>query len=464
MNEKKRLLKNTGLIALGNFGAKMISFLLLPLYTSILTTDEYGTYDFIVALGAFLLPIVTISMYEAMFRFVIDTEKKEEEFKKIVTNAFATVFFGIVLFGVFCCIVYRVFNIHIILYVWIYVTASALYTFSNNLLRGMGKLKEYAVISSTKNIMQLILNVFVVAIFRWGMEGLLFSMCMSEMMAFFIVCVIAHLWESVEISCISIQQIREMVTYSLPLIPNALCAQVINVSDRLIISTFLGAEANGIYSVSYKFPNMIETVYHYFYTAWSESASRVWKEGRKKAEKYYCSLLTMVNNVMFSAIVLMISGMPILFRIFVRGDYVKGFDYIPMLMFAMYFDSLAKFYSGIFTALKKTKIMAWSTLCAAIVNIAINLLFIKRFGLYAAAGSTLLADIVLVVIRSRALSKEMNFFIERKNVLIQLSVAMIVLFLFDYNNIYKISCGIFIAVLYAIIANRGLWKSIRSRR
>lgn len=50
--------------------------------------------------------------------------------------------------------------------------AASLYTFSNNLLRGMGKIKEYAIISSCKNIVQLVLNVIVIAILRWGMEGL----------------------------------------------------------------------------------------------------------------------------------------------------------------------------------------------------------------------------------------------------------------------------------------------------
>ena len=88
MNEKKRLLKNTGLIAIGNFGAKMISFLLLPLYTSILTTEEYGTYDFIVAVSTFLLPVVTVSMHEAMFRFIIDTGNKVKNLKKLYLMLF----------------------------------------------------------------------------------------------------------------------------------------------------------------------------------------------------------------------------------------------------------------------------------------------------------------------------------------------------------------------------------------
>ena len=438
MSEKSRLIKNTGLIAIGNFGAKMVSFLLLPLYTSILTTEEYGTYDFIVAVSAFLAPIATMSMQEAMFRFIIDSGNKGEEFKKIVTNALSIVLMGIFTLGVVLFGVTVFWNLKNCQYIWIYISAGALYSFSNNILRGLGRIKEYAIVSSTKNIMQLILNVLVVAVFRWGMTGLLFSMCVSEVIAFLVVAIEVNIWKEINFKYISSSTIKPMLKYSLPLIPNALCAQIINMSDRLVISGFMGTSANGIYSVSYKFPNMIETVYHYFYTAWSESASRVFTRGKEKAEEYYQSLHSTISDMMFSVIILMIAGMPIMFRIFVRGDYVKGYDYIWILLLAMYFDCLAKFYSGLFTALKKTDIMAVSTLIAAIINLVVNISLIKIVGLYAAAVSTLLADMVLVFIRKIKLKEYIQLKSDYKEIVIKIIIAVIVIMLGSYNNWLRI--------------------------
>src|SRR5574344_285582 len=92
MNQKKQLLKNTVIIAIGKLSTQIISFLLLRLYTSKLTTAEYGTYDFLVTLSVFLLPIITLLMEESMFRFLIDAETLKDK-KKIVT---ATVFYTIV--------------------------------------------------------------------------------------------------------------------------------------------------------------------------------------------------------------------------------------------------------------------------------------------------------------------------------------------------------------------------------
>ena len=291
MNEKKRLIKNTSLIALGNFGAKIISFLLLPIYTSILDTSEYGTYDFIVAISAFLLPIVTVCMHEAMFRFIIDVKLDKNELKKIITNTFF-----IVLLGIFCFALI-LFGIHIVFpkilnlnYIFLFIIANSLYTYSNNLLRGMGKIKEYAIISSFKNILQLILNVISVAILRLGMKGLLLSLCISEFLPFCIIILVSKLWRQIDLKIFSFKELKPMLKYSIPLIPNNLSSQIINISDRLVISAFLGSASNGIYSISYKFPNVIETIYHFFYIAWSESASRYILKGKEEAEKYYNSL------------------------------------------------------------------------------------------------------------------------------------------------------------------------------
>lgn len=462
MSEKSRLIKNTGLIAIGNFGAKMVSFLLLPLYTSILTTEEYGTYDFIVAISAFLLPSATLSMHEAMFRFIIDSGNKGKEFKKIITNAFTIVLAGVFSLGIILFSA-KIFGcLKNCIYIWVYVSSNALYSFSNNLLRGLGRIKEYAIVSSAKNIIQLILNVLVVAVFHWGMTGLLFSMCISEIIASLVVAIKVNIWKEIKLKYISLGTIKPMLKYSLPLIPNALCAQIINMSDRLVISGFMGTSANGIYSVSYKFPNMIETVYHYFYTAWSESASRVFAKEKKQAEEYYQSLHKTISDMMFSVIILMVAGMPIMFRIFVRGDYVKGFDYIWILLLAMYFDCLAKFYSGLFTALKKTDVMAISTLIAAIINLVINIAFIKFIGLYAAAGSTLLADMVLVFIRKIKLKEYIELKSDYKAIAVKIVIAVVVIMLSSYDNWLRIGVSIIVAGGYALIVNKSIMMSMCS--
>lgn len=462
MNEKKRLLQNTGLIAIGNMGAKVISFLLLPMYTSILTTEEYGTYDYIVAVCAFLFPVVTMCMHEAMFRFIIEKGDDERKFTEIVSHAFFVVLAGI---GIFVLISF-VANIFLKLsYFWYfdaYLITGILYMFSVNLLRGKGDIKSYAIISTGKNILQVALNVITVAVLRLGFTGLIVSMCISESIAFLITAIKCKLWRYIRFNKLSRMTFQEMLTYSLPLVPDAVCAQIINISDRVIISNFMGTGANGIYSVSYKFPNIIETVFHYFYTAWSESASRVIDKDKDEAGNYYLSLYRLIDNVMFAIILLFIAGMPIMYRIFVRGDYISGFQYVPILLIAMYFDCLGKFYSGVFTAYKETKVMATTTVIAAVVNIGVDLVMISKFGLYAAAISTLVADFVMVELRRRDMKKYLQIKLEPRKVAAEIIVTIIVCALYSYQDWTRILIGIAIALTYAIVANINIVKKIFS--
>lgn len=461
MSENKRLIKNTGLIAIGSFGAKAMSFLLLPLYTSILTTEEYGTYDFIVAICAFLFPIVTLSMNEAMFRFIIASDGDKSKFKIAVSQAFFLEVVGIIVLGIVAIGTSFFYNPTNCMYIWLYVSANALYAFSTYLLRGMGKTKIYTLVSLLKTFLQLSVNVVTIAVLYWGLKGLLLSLCFSEIVAFAVVFFPNKLWKYISIKNVSKNSTKEMLDYSLPLVPNTLCSQIINLSDRVVISSFLGTAANGIYAISYKFPNMLETMYHYFYLAWSESASRVVEKSKEEAEKYYQRLYNSLDCMIYSIVLCMVSGMPILYRIFVKGHgYVDGFDYVTILTFAMYFNCIAKYYSGIYTALKKTKLLATSTVIGAVINVAINVSFIKYVGLWAAALSTLIAECVVVFIRRYKLKRHIHIKLSVKSTIGKIVMAGVVFLLYDYSNWYKIVASIVISCTYAIIVNRDVIKKI----
>jgi O-antigen/teichoic acid export membrane protein len=167
-----------------------------------------------------------------------------------------------------------------------------------------------------------------------------------------------------------------------------------------------------------------------------------------------------IENVIFAVILMLTAGMPILFRIFIRGDYVEGFTYVPILMFAMYFDSMGKFFSGIFTAYKKTNIMAVSTMIAAVLNVVINIILIKELGLYAAAISTLISEIVLYLIRVISLRKTIKFNYSFAHIAFEIVAVIAIVMLYDYNNWAKIIISILIALTVSAITNRQLIKTI----
>ena len=96
MNRSKYLVRNMGILTISNFSSKILVFLLVPLYTSILTTAEYGSYDLAVSTVTLFYPMLTLNIVDAVMRFSMD---KQVDNKKIVSIGFRFVSISCILFG-----------------------------------------------------------------------------------------------------------------------------------------------------------------------------------------------------------------------------------------------------------------------------------------------------------------------------------------------------------------------------
>ena len=83
MGRYKYLLKNIGLLTLSSFTTKLLSFFLVPLYTNVLSTTEYGTYDMFNTTIGVLLPILTLNIQESVMRFSLDDKLDENSILSI---------------------------------------------------------------------------------------------------------------------------------------------------------------------------------------------------------------------------------------------------------------------------------------------------------------------------------------------------------------------------------------------
>ena len=105
MNREKSLFKNTIIITIGKICTQLITFLLLPLYTGILTTAEYGTVDLLNTLVSLCLPIITLQIEQAVFRELLEVRNKEQEIKDIISSAIFTVIVQSIIFLILFVIV-----------------------------------------------------------------------------------------------------------------------------------------------------------------------------------------------------------------------------------------------------------------------------------------------------------------------------------------------------------------------
>lgn len=138
--------QNTGIIAVGGMATKLVSFLLLPLYTSVLSTADYGTVDYINTIALFCVPAVSLLMDEALFRFLIDC-RTDEDRSTAVTASCAVLLAGCVCFAVMAILVWLLFEPENLGWVVGLVVAGALLQMASAVLRGFGDTVGYSVMN-----------------------------------------------------------------------------------------------------------------------------------------------------------------------------------------------------------------------------------------------------------------------------------------------------------------------------
>lgn len=453
MNQKRQLLINTIIIAIGKLSTQIVSFLLLRLYTSELTTAEYGTYDFLVTLSIFLLPIITMLMEESMFRFLIDAEDLKSK-KRVITATIAYTIVGTLVFTIIAAIVMGAMKYEYALVFILFVISNVLIGLSNALARGMGKIKLYSLSNFILGASTIILNIVFILSFKLGVSGLLWSNTVANSATAIIVLMMLHLPLFISRKDLSKKTLSEMLRYSIPLVPNNLSWVIISLSDRLMLTWMAGPDANGIYSIANKFPNIIYTFYGFFSTAWKESAAKILKEDNKT--QYYNSIYKDVKFFLKAIVLGLIVIMPFVFPLLVDPSYNDAYIYIPILIISIYYTNMSNFYGGIFTAFKNTKIMGSTTVVAAILNITINLIFIPKFGIYAAAFSTLISNAIVFAYRRYKLREYIKLK-EKFNYVFW--ILLVITLITYYKNNMIVNIIMFIIVFaYCIITNKNFLK------
>lgn len=451
MKRGKRLVGNTIIIAIGNLSTKVISFLLLPLYTSILTTSEYGTYDLLITLATFLIPVITLLMEESMFRFLIDCENEEEK-KVVVTQTCLYCIVSIIVFSLLIFLVSLFINIPYKYLFILYLISSVMTALKNALTRGLGKIKLFSLTNFLSSLIIIILNIIFIAKLRIGVSGLLLSSILGHVIISFIVFVILKIWKYVSINNLNVRKMKEMIKYSLPLVPNSISWAVINLSDRLVVTSFLGTSANGIYSVSYKFPTIIDTIYGFFYTAWKEEAAKTLKDS--DSSLFYNKVYSVLKNFMWSITIGLLSFLPFIFNLLVNSSFNQAYLYIPVLLVAIYYSNIAGYYGGIFTAYKDTKVMGITTIIGALINLFVDLLLIKYIGIWAAAVSTLMSTMFVYIFRRVKLRKYVN--LNENKIYFILSLISLIITLFSYysKNLILQILALIVIIGYCIFLNK----------
>ena len=469
-SRNKELAKNTVILGIGQIVPKFLAMVVLPVLTTFLTTEVYGTYDLITSLAGLLIPLLTVQIQQAVFRFLL-TKNEIHSKEEYISTAVAFVSFSSLIMLPIVFIVLKVgFDIDNSsgILVCVLFVAEAYYHLFGQTVRGLGFNLKYSISVIIYATVNMVATIVFVALLKWNLNGVLISLSVGYLAADIYMLFASGMINHVSHKDVNTTTLRQLLAFSAPIVPSSISLWIVNLSDRLIIIHFLGKAANGIYAVANKIPTLYNTAYHVFSLAWMETATRVTDDG--DPTDYYSDLFRNLYNFLIGVMLILIPVTPLIFLLLVKGEYGVAINQVPILYFGVFFNSFVNFYSGIYIALKRTKQVGVSSAVGAILNATINLTMISKFGLYAASISTALSFMIIALYRAYDLNKIIKIKYRYKEIVLGMILFVLSSVLLYLGETVLLIPGFVIAVVYNVYFNRiilfkikGMLKAKRNR-
>lgn len=288
-NKYKRLIGDTIIFAIGNVGSKLILFFLVPLYTNTLSTEEFGIADLVFTVSQFLIPFVSLVIFDSVIRFGLSKYEKKED---VLVTSFVVIAIGILI----TIIITPAIKLYNPLSPWrwylcVYVILSVICSVELNYLKALDKNKMYAIISIINTAIMALTNVVLLTVWRLGVRGYLIATISGSFSTVVITFFAARTPSSLRIGCFDKDLAVRMIAYSAPLIMNNISWWVIQSSDKIMIEAMVGASALGMYTVATKIPSLINVIISIFSQSWGISSVREIESDNDKS--FYADVFNM---------------------------------------------------------------------------------------------------------------------------------------------------------------------------
>ena len=441
--EEKKLFRNTFLYTLGGIGTKIITYILVPLYTAYLRPEEYGAVDVFYLSIQILVTVGSLKIASSLVRFVL-TDKQNAV--KYFTNASIVV----VVSCTYCVLFYRIFflkdfikydlNVGIFL---IFFLSFGLRELGYELSKAIDRNDIFVIDGFVYSVSLLLLSLWLIVDKRLGAMGYVSSYILSNIISCLFLSISLNLKKYLRFNQISITIIKKMLKYSFFLVPATLSFWIVQASDRFMVKYIMGDKYAGIYGVAYKIPSICGSFISFFNSAWFVSA--VSNENNKD---FYSKIYDSYFRVIVS-----VTGLIILFcrpiaHILFRGEYYSAWVYLPLLLYGMIFQYLFSFFEMILLSLKNTISVMTTVVIGALVNVILNYIFIYQVGVMGAVVASMISYFFVFILRIILLISKNTLDIKLKDnfFLFLLLLLLAVLMMVNSREIYYISVVITITI------------------
>lgn len=393
MNKYKKLLSNTLIFGIGTFSSKVMVYLLMPLYTALLSKAEYSTADLITQAANLIMPLAAIGMYDGIFRFSIDAGDKKKE---VFSSGMALLLLGSAVFILlspilWCFDYFDGYNWLIVVFV---ITAN-LQCAVSFYVRGLGHTKMYALQGIINTALNIALNIVFLVCYDMGVLGYVLSVVVANVLVTLFLILSMRLYREFDIKLIKKDTVVAMLKYSVPLIPNTVFIWVNSVANRFIVAYYCGDDVNGLFAAALKIPTAITLLTTVFTEAWQLSAVTDADENGRGAFyrdvfKSYLGLICMAGSAL-------IALSKVFTVLLMDVSYYDAWQFMPTMIISTVFLSLATFMGSVYLVRKKSVMSLVTSMTGAAVNILVTLIlipaFMEKYGLIIGAQGAALGSV-----------------------------------------------------------------------
>ncbi|MGI2143094.1 oligosaccharide flippase family protein [Shewanella frigidimarina] len=399
----KAFFKDSLLYTLANLFTRGIGFVLLPIYTRVISKQEYGLFDYLTTIGFLLGVVVTLEVTQAIYRFI--PEYKETPLKqiKLASTGF---WFSLFMYSWLClvCFTFSSELAHLLLDDALYsdvikvtsilfLSNAILYNFTT-LMRANLLSKQVVIVSTLNAVFVAGFSLLLVVYFNLGILGLITGQLFGVTLSIIVSFTLVKAWVRF-VFCI--ESLKEMLTFSAPLIFSSIGVVLSMFVDRVMLKEFLGAEQLASYAVAIKIASIVTLLMVGFQSALTPLIYSNYEKAetpRKIAQLFHFYLLA----ALFSLLVLGFSAQWLV--VIVAGaQYTDAVSYVAPLVCSALVSSMYLFFPGLSLA-KKTYIIAAVNIFVGMLNVVLNYVFIPKFGALGAAFSTLFSVFFALILNA----------------------------------------------------------------
>ncbi|MDR0889660.1 MAG: oligosaccharide flippase family protein [Oscillospiraceae bacterium] len=375
MSKYKTLAFNTILIGAGGFVSGGVGFFLLRFYTKYLSAESIGVFDLINNLVILLVPIVTLSVVDAVVRFCL--EKKAERSSYFSVGVFVTgagFLLMLLLYPLFSQVDFIKGNTAAF---YLLFLTSALRTLFTQPLRAMDKVKLYTINEFVTAFSIVICGVLFIYVLDMGLTGYLYSFVVSYALSVLFVLIAGRLYRYVRVKDCRKNTFNEMLRYSAPLTPNAVSWWATNLLNRYILLALCGGAIQGLFSVAGRLPMLVTIVANLVMQAWQISA--ISEYASEDRQLFFSRIYQILVSLVVCACSFVLTNLMFIAGFLFKDASFSAWKYAPFLLLGAVFNCFAAFLGTIYLSEKRTKMNLITTIIGAAISIILCWILIPIF-------------------------------------------------------------------------------------